>query len=661
MDQSRIPAGGVGSSSRSTWQFRTFVTLSALVLLPGSALVCDESALSRATASTAAAKSIAYARLDERTGHVAVLYGELGELPGISAGGPRARDASVVRYLELNGSPAGVEDPRRDLTLRRRVDGREGSHFYFAQRLGPYEVFDAGVSVHVDRRGHVRGLTSTFAPGLDPAVAGTLPRLDDAHAREAGIVALGVDRAAVVPSSARASLGVVAEGAGRLAWRVLVETRLPSERWSVAIDAATGEALDAPHATRRYRDGRGRVFVTNPIVATGDITLRDQDDAASAVPEGAYTTVALRGLGDTGFVEGPYCTTGPTVPRVRRDGGDFTDLNRSDDGFEEVQVYWAIDTAQRYIRETLGIAGAGDYPVPVMANNSPNDGTYFEDSPTGDGTGQIFLGAGEVDDGEDAELVWHEYGHAVLEHQRPDLIKHPEVQFGGAIHEGWSDYLSSTLASRMPGDPKFRVTVAEWDASPFPPLGDWSYLTRVDYARRYPEDTGRGVHEDGQIWSGSLWRIREVLGGEAADAIIVRANFLFAASLGYHDAAAAVMTSDEMLNDGANATVLGLIFADHGLVVAGGQPAVSGVSIKGAKKLIVDGAFFAAGSAVVEVDGVPLAKTKYPKDRVLGGTAIQLIATDRRLRSLLPAGVPVQVTVMNPATGERSAPFAFTR
>lgn len=116
--------------------------------------------------------------------------------------------------------------------------------------------------------------------------------------------------------------------------------------------------------------------------------------------------------------------------------------------------------------------------------------------------------------------------------------------------------------------------------------------------------------------------------------------------------------------------ILGPVTAATGSVAA--QPAVcadqpdaisiASVSYK-KNKLTVTGTGFLTGDSVVEVDGVELAKTKYPKRyRNPDGTTNGVVGKQKGLgQELVPSGATVQVTILNRATGLRSAPFAFTR
>ena len=94
-------------------------------------------------------------------------------------------------------------------------------------------------------------------------------------------------------------------------------------------------------------------------------------------------------------------------------------------------------------------------------------------------------------------------------------------------------------------------------------------------------------------------------------------------------------------------------------------PLVTSVQVKmsratGTPRLVVRGAGIVAGSAVVEVGGERLATTRY-KDVAADGTSGRLIAVDADFDMRVPRGVRVQVTVLDPKTGRRSAPVDLTR
>lgn len=581
-------------------------------------------------------------------------FGNLGSLGGESAGTAErgAWNQRVREFLGTHEGIAGDIDPVSNLALVRITQSRLGSHTRFRQVLGDRPVFDTSVVVHAAGDGTVYGVSSSVVRHLAPELATIDPAIDGATAE-----AVALDHFGLVPADLRtedsvpAVLGITAtDDGGRLSWRIIVNVREPYAAWDVRVDAGTGEIVGTP-ASLVLNSGTAKVFVPNPIVSTGDTSLRDDNNAAGAVPQSAYSTVTLAGLNNSGFVSGTYCTTDRTPNRVSASNGDFTSLRRNDTGFNEVESYWAIDTAQRYLQNSVGVASAANYQIRVNAYAFAADNSNYQTF--GGGQGVLNFGYGGVDDAQDAEIVWHEYGHAILDNQA-------EINFSGeaqAIHEGWGDYFAATMSTTVPGESRFYPTIGEWDATSYD-IHNPPYLRRVDGTKKYPQDLRNEPHDDGEIYSACLWAIHEDLGRAAADEIILNGNFLLPRSATFSDAAAAMVEADFQLNGGANTAAITSAFASHGITVAKRDPLISAVRLK-KKKLVVDGTFFATSSAVIEIDGTALGSMKYPKKYGANGVSSRITSADSAVLGLAP-GVPVQVTVLNPATGARSAPYTFT-
>ena len=109
----------------------------------------------------------------------------------------------------------------------------------------------------------------------------------------------------------------------------------------------------------------------------------------------------------------------------------------------------------------------------------------------------IRLGKGGVDDAEDAEVVVHEYGHAVHDAQVPGYGASLDA---GAIGEAFGDYLAVTVgldADRQYGWPVRapRTCVMDWDATSYTSTVPHC-LRRLDTGRVLEDRIGR-VHYDG--------------------------------------------------------------------------------------------------------------------------------------------------------------------
>ncbi|WP_371502694.1 M4 family metallopeptidase [Kitasatospora sp. NBC_00374] len=298
----------------------------------------------------------------------------------------------------------------------------------------------------------------------------------------------------------------------------------------------------------------GQVFMVNPVQSSGDESLTDAKDSASAVPSSAYAAVTLRSLDGSGYLAGRWANVrSETGAPAYSATGDFR-FTRDADQFEQVMAYFWVNEAQEYL-QGLGfgseLPGANNRAQDVRINQWGSDNSFFTDK-----KGEIRFGKGGVDDAEDAEVIVHEYGHAVHEAQVPGFGSSPEA---GAIGEAWGDYLAvevSNAADAKYGWPRKTADacVADWDSTGYT-AGPVHCLRRLDTGKVYGDRVGE-VHADGEIWSQALYDIRKALGARTADRIIVNAQFSFAPDTTFSAAAlTTVATARSMYGDPAAETV----------------------------------------------------------------------------------------------------------
>jgi hypothetical protein len=266
--------------------------------------------------------------------------------------------------------------------------------------------------------------------------------------------------------------------------------------------------------------GTGQVFLPNPVAELQNESLTDQKDANYPALQSAYHTVTLTNLDGSGYLQGDWAT-------VRSETGDpaFSPNNtfiytRDDDRFEQVMAYYWITESQKYI-QSLGF-GTTFRPInrksqAVRINQWGQDNSFATDKQD-----EIRFGKGGVDDAEDAEVILHEYGHAIHFSQSPTFYTSVE---SGSIGEGFGDYWAVTVSNVIAPTPD-PACVADWDSVSYT-SGPIHCLRRVDTNLHYPEDLNGKVHHDGQIWSRALWDIRNALGHVKADTIILQAQFDF--------------------------------------------------------------------------------------------------------------------------------------
>lgn len=428
-----------------------------------------------------------------------------------------------------------------DLTLVRTTHSLLGTHRWYVQTYRGVPVLGGFYAVHsslegtrvVDGRLPVGGLGSV-APGLDRAAA-----IRAAHGH-------GTARSARV--------GVLPGAHPTLVWEVGTD----ADR-QVLVDAHSGRVLQVVDE-RRFADGSGKVFDPNPVVRLQDESLTDAADADGAVPASAYSTVTLHHLDGSGYLRGTAATVsgkGKYAKGLAFSAAESFLYTRADDRFEQVNAYFAVDTVQSYI-QSLGFADVNNEPQDLLVDQSTQDNSWY--SPAKD---TITLGTGGVDDAEDQEVVWHEYGHAVQDAQVPGFGSTEE---GGAIGEGFGDYLAATMSQAS--SPNTSVTpwvcVMDWDSTSYT-SGVPHCIRRLDTGKTVADKTGE-VHDDGEIWSQALWTINQALGRDVTNRIILEAQFGYAPDTDFAQAAQVTVDTARALYGASAASTVQAAFHARGIL-----------------------------------------------------------------------------------------------
>jgi len=320
----------------------------------------------------------------------------------------------------------------------------------------------------------------------------------------------------------------------------------------VAIPSAWGTKPPSGSST-----GTARVFLPNPAADLQNESLTDQKDADYAALQPAYHTVRLKNLDGTGHLCGDWaCVYSETGNPAYSPTNTFL-YNRHDDEFEQTMAYYWITEAQKYI-QSLGFGSVlrpvNMQPQKVRLNQLGYDNSFETTKPTL----ELRFGKGGVDDAEDAEVILHEYGHAI--HESQGFSFNGE---GGAISEGFGDYWAVTVSDHIAPTPD-EACVADWDSTSY--TSDVPHcLRRVDTDLRYPEDLNGEVHHDGQIWSRALWDIRKALGPTAADTVILQGSFDFPGTTMTDLANRTVLAAQGLYGNGAAAKVT-KAFQDRGIL-----------------------------------------------------------------------------------------------
>jgi hypothetical protein len=332
----------------------------------------------------------------------------------------------------------------------------------------------------------------------------------------------------------------------------------------LSLASVTAPAASAKQPTDATT-AKALVFIPNPVQSSGDETLTDQKDSATAVPRGDYYEVTLTDLDGSGYLRGTWANVKSTTgtPAYTTNGTYF--YNRHDDQFEQVMAYFWGTQAQKYLQSL----GFGSTLPPVNAesqdyriNQYGGDNSFSRDT-----NDTITLGKGGVDDAEDGEVILHETGHAIHDAQVPGFGSSLEA---GSIGEAFGDYFAVTTAdwvAKQHGVPVKAplACVMDWDSTSYTSTVPHC-LRRLDAGKHYPEDVEGEVHADGEIWSQALYQIRTALGPTVADRIIINAQFGFAPDTSFAAAARQTVATARSMYGASQAAVVTKAFTDRGIL-----------------------------------------------------------------------------------------------
>lgn len=457
-----------------------------------------------------------------------------------------APSAAVTRVLVGARAPVTQLAPERSVGLGHGATART-----FAQKVGGVPVL-GGQTVVLDRSGAPRVLADSTAAGLKAQGA---PRIAQGAARS---IALRRVAPSVLREPTTSSLAIDPRGAGRLVWRVLVIAGRPLGDFEVLVNARSGRVERVRNLIREVT-GTAKVFDPNPVARNhGDSGLADNGGADSVLLTNLRTTVSLQHLSRaSSCLKGKWVIVklGASKDPVCQPARDWTPFTRSNARFDAANAYYHLDRTQSYLQQLgfSGPLGANARKQTALVNNISEDNSYY--SP---GSTKITFGKGDVDDAEDADVVIHEYGHAIQDNQRPGFGTSFQAS---SLGEGFGDYMAAAMSARSPGtDNTDDVCIFDWDG-----LGGWgdyyAGLGRVCGRTANnsmtltqainDSDCGSDVHCVGTVWSSALWDLHVLLGNDGLgqsimDRNVVGSQFFYSTGESFADAAVALQCTDEL-------------------------------------------------------------------------------------------------------------------
>lgn len=524
--------------------------------------------------------------------------------------------ASAWSYLRAEAAQFGLTPDLYGISLQKQQESLLGWHLRFSQTQNEVPIEGAEIIISIRKSDNrIYSVYSTIQP-RPMTLASNTRRLVLDHAYDRAWNFLGVQGKLFEAPAGK--LVYITEGEQlRAAYRVDLSTTAPYGAWRVYVDAESGKIL-------RYEDQRishkpwaqrprllSKGAVTNrrqafaewqseqeklrqeaaPTPANGLAKVFDpdprttlmnnalQDNTSADAFENAYFQRELKDISFDGTnyrLEGPWVKIldwdPPAAAPSTTSSGQWT-AARGNNAFNDAMTYFHIDQSQRYMQSLgfVGTRGIQALPIEVDSNGvNGDDNSYFQPS-----TNRLSFGHGCVDDNEDADVILHEYGHAV------HFGINPSWSGGdtGAIGEGFGDYWAASYSlSTSQGAQFFPNQIYSWDGhgegSPCWPGRILNAMTaRFDPSRHYAAHmTIDGGFQSDELWSTPLFQSLLALRNlsvprEDVDTIILQAQFGLGAEVTMRDMGQAILlTAQQLYPNGPHARVFKENFLRHNII-----------------------------------------------------------------------------------------------
>lgn len=367
----------------------------------------------------------------------------------------------------------------------------------------------------------------------------------------------------------------------------------PAQSSDASADAAGVAAVDSvaasdapPAAPEVVVTNKALVFVHDPVTdqkITTEVVL-DAPSSADGKLTGAFVDVrnCLPEAGGvplkrSGFTIGNLCHEVQTV--MPTSDGNYlhiappSEFNDPSDGFAEVMMYYHVNRMHSYFKDKFGLDSL-DFPLYALVNvtiNVPLAGGWqgFPNAafmpkeafvqfnlPPRDNGAIVFGQYQQTDFSYDASVIYHEYTHAMIGTTRLGGVlidSYGLDNLPGAMNEGFADYFSSSVRD-SPLIGTYALT-----------FGGEHAKRDLSQVRKCPDDLFSEVHADGKIIGSTMWSLRQILGADIADGIILTALQQFSQQTNLEVASKLIYNEAKKVSPEAGATTKEVL-TNHGML-----------------------------------------------------------------------------------------------
>ncbi len=305
-----------------------------------------------------------------------------------------------------------------------------------------------------------------------------------------------------------------------------------------------------------------KAYYPNPITSShgfyGD-KISDNNDANSEALKAELKIFEMKVCFDSGrfilkneFLEFAELSLPTTVPTQA--GSPMLFYTRDEPQFEEVNAFFHVVQQMEYLRRLGFGLLIPKLKIDAQALDGADQSLFkFNSTPY-----TIEFGTGGVDDAEDAEVIVHEYAHALSQTASPfTTVGANDERL--AMEEGWADYFAVSHFKKY--DPFNWEKIFDWDGhNPF-----WSGI-KTNTHSMYPNDWKHQKDEDRALWSSPLLCICDELGKNLSDSLILELLFYQSAEARLPQMAEKLIKIDTLLFYGTHYQAIKSCFIKNGIL-----------------------------------------------------------------------------------------------
>ena len=463
------------------------------------------------------------------------------------------------------------------LKLTETIESPQGVHYRFRQYYKGKPVYQASVKLSTDKKGRLLSLVSNLYPlqdieEMDVKVDGNrlaarylkrqlgnkLPfakyTVEPVYYIEDESIEEGVLLAYGSRITALGSKEVLLDHLGRVVQEVDLITNYKKAH------SHTNSHASSPAAARAtYAKASALVFGPDPrtTAKSNGISLAPNmagNNNATLDLQRQLVNLTVLQRNDTFRLETPYCVIrefDPPMKPVAYSLSPAFNFTRGDDKFEQVNILYHITSFQQHVQQ-LGFTNLANFQMEVDANgwNGADQSSYSSFTNT------LSFGEGGVDDGEDADVVVHEYSHALARFAAPQTNAGLERR---ALEEANADYFAVSYSKAI--DSTDWQNIFNWDGH-----NEFWEGRKAVTDKRYPADLKGDIYQDASIWTASLMQVQQQLGRDLTDKLLIQSLYSYAPYMSMADAARLFLQADRLLTQGRHQAAIAAVFTKRGLL-----------------------------------------------------------------------------------------------